>query len=59
MRVSGVNVAIMRVIEKLKQKKMRVMGIVRIGVARITGFYCSCNSNIFKTGYNCVNMTNK
>ena len=40
MRASGVNAAIMRVIGKLEQKKMRVIGIAHIGVARITGFYC-------------------
>ena len=39
MRASGVNAAIMRVIGKLKGKKMRAIGIMRIGVARITGFY--------------------
>ena len=39
MRASGVNAAIMRVIEKLEQK-MCAIEIARIGVARITGFYC-------------------
>jgi len=39
MRASGVNAAIMRVMGKLEQKKMRAIGIARIWVARITGFY--------------------
>ena len=39
-RATGVNAAMMRVIGRLK-KKMRTMGIVRIWVARITGFYCT------------------
>ena len=38
MRASGVNAAIMRVIGKLKQKKIRA--IARIGVTRIAEFYC-------------------
>ena len=43
----------MRVIGKLEQK-MRAIGIARIGVARIMGFYCIfnmssfCNQNVFK-----------
>ena len=41
MRASGVNAAIMRLIGKLEQKKMRAIEFVRIGVARITGFYCN------------------
>ena len=40
MRPSGVNAAIMRVIWKLEQRKMRAIGIVRIRVAFITGCYC-------------------
>ena len=40
MRESGVNAAIMRILEKLQQKKMRAIGIARIGIARIAGFYC-------------------
>ena len=35
MRASGVNAAVMRVIGKLGQNNLR------IGVARITGFYCT------------------
>ena len=38
MRASGVNAAILRVIEKLKKK--RAIAIARIEVARITGIYC-------------------
>ena len=40
MRASGVNAAIMRIIGKLEQKKMRAIWIARIGVARVTLFYC-------------------
>ena len=40
MRASEVNAAIMRVIGKLEQNKMRTIGIVRIWEARITVFYC-------------------
>ena len=39
MRASGVNATIMGVIGKLEQKIMGTIGIVRIEVARITGFY--------------------
>ena len=41
MRALGVNATIMRVIGKLEQKKMRAIGVTRIGVAHITGFYCT------------------
>ena len=42
MRASGVNAAIARHREA-GTKKLRVISIVRIWVARITGFYCNTN----------------
>ena len=41
MRASGVNATIMNIIGKLEQKEKRAIGIARIGVSRISGFYCA------------------
>ena len=40
MRASGVNAARARYMEAGTEKKLRAIGIARIAVARISGFYC-------------------